>query len=488
MDSAGRIDPTDVAGVNNRLLAWAAEDDAVRPVEVERVVIAENAIDALVDLVRSLGRGGPAMLVADHTPMMRGTDDLKSALAERLASVVRLVVRHLPDDDTEALCAEMEWARRLADEARDCTAIVAVGSGSITDVAKYARHLVMTGRPGGGRGGRTGERTALPLISFPTAASVTAYTSALAVLTVDGVKRTLPARAPDAVVCDLRTIADAPRAMTLAGFGDALARSVSYGDWFLAGQLGMDDGFSAVPGRLLAEAERVMISRAEQIAAADFDGIRCVTEAVLLGGMAMSVVNQTAPVSGWEHVISHFLDLVAHAEGRAPALHGAQVGVATLVAARAYERAWAEFDTNRIQTDMDASSFRCIVDREFRHLDSTGRLADEIWRGLEKKLARWNGAARARQQFVECKRCGEFDAFLRANVRPSAQVDDALARATAQRCFSDLDKPVSPATARQAVLLGHLVRSRFTFGDLLCHSGWLDGKTAAALLDDPGPL
>ncbi len=87
---------------------------------------------------------------------------------------------------------------------------------------------------------------------------MTACSSPLAVMTIDSVKRTLPALAPDAVVCDLRTLAEAPVQMTRAGFGDVLARSVSYGDWYLAWQLGMDDSFSEVPEMLLQHAEQAM--------------------------------------------------------------------------------------------------------------------------------------------------------------------------------------------------------------------------------------
>ena len=63
-----------------------------------------------------------------------------------------------------------------------------------------------------GRAARTAPGTILVLV--PTAASVTAFTSSLAVLLVDGVKRTRPSRFPDAVVCDLETLAAAPPAMT----------------------------------------------------------------------------------------------------------------------------------------------------------------------------------------------------------------------------------------------------------------------------------
>ena len=458
------VDPADLAGVNERVRAWSAEGEPTRPVRIERVVVSADAIDALTDIVRALSGEGPTMLLVDRTPMVRGDSDLKSLIRDRLDAAVPLTVRTVPDNPTEHFHAELRWADRVANELKQYAAIVSVGSGSVTDVAKYARHLLV-------EGGRT---SPLPMICFPTAASVTAYTSALAVLAVDGVKRTLRSRAPDAVICDLPTLASAPRPMTLAGFGDMLARSVAYGDWFLAGQLGMDQGFSDVPQRLLTYSELAMIRDAERIAAADPSAIKTLCEGLLLAGMAMSIVDQTAPVSGWEHVISHYLDLTAAAEGRKSALHGEQVGVATLVAARAYERAWPVIDLDRILADVDLPSTHRAVRKRFAHLDPTGELTAEVWRDLETKLLRWNAATNERAGFVDRKRSGEFDAFMLANVRPSDAVADALTRATAPLRFAELSQPVPPETARDAVLASHLIRARFTLGDLLSHTGWLD--------------
>jgi glycerol-1-phosphate dehydrogenase [NAD(P)+] len=419
-------------------------------------------------------------MVVDRTPMTRGGDDVKALVEQTLSRVGPVTVRRLPDqkgtvDDLhEPFHAKIEWAQDLASDVRNFGAIVSVGSGSITDVTKYARHLAREADP------------ALPtsMICMPTAASVTAYSSALAVLTVDGVKRTLPARAPDAVVCDLRTIVDAPRAMTRAGFGDTLARSVAYGDWYLASELGMDEGFSTVPARLLGHAEQEMIDQAEQAGRGDPTAVRTVLNGLLLAGMAMSIMNQTAPVSGWEHVISHFLDLTAASDEREQALHGEQVGVGTLVAARAYDRAWNTMDCDTVLNDADPARYRNAVDAAFGRFDPTGAMITEIWRDLEKKMAQWNEAGEARRRFAARKRAGELDAFMQRHVRPAVAVHEALKQAGAPLRFADLTRPVPASTARAAVGGSHLIRARFTLGDLLWHTGWLAEPTIEDLLRD----
>ncbi len=349
-----------------------------------------------------------------------------------------------------------------------------MGSGSVTDVSKYARHLLLEENPS----------ASMPFIAFPTAASVTAFTSALAVLTVEGVKRTLSSRPPSAVICDLRTIADAPPIMVQAGFGDVLARSVAYGDYYLANEIGMDDGFSSVPGQLLSWSEQDMLQRAEQVAARELAGVRSVMEAILLAGMAMSVVNQTAPISGWEHVISHYLDMSSGYDKREQALHGGQVGAATLSSARAYERAWSRLDLDRISSSIavDASAEKRRVESLFMKFDTSGGMAAEIWRDYDKKMTRWQKAKPARERFVARKRAGEYEAFLRQNVRPSSAVAAALARAGAPQRFCDLDQPIAFASAHAAVQFSHIIRARFTLGDLLDQGGWLTAESAASVL------
>ncbi|MCH9001011.1 MAG: iron-containing alcohol dehydrogenase [Planctomycetes bacterium] len=468
------IDPTDIVNINERVRAWAGSGERLQPVRIDRIVLADDSIDALTDELRGMAAGKRVLVVVDQTPMRRGGDDLKPLLEEAMARVCEPDVRTPADDAHGHFHADFESAQRFAGELGgqpgNYAAIVSIGSGSITDVAKYARHL---------HAEKTG--ASVPFVCFPTAASVTAYTSALAVLTIAGVKRTLPALPPDIVICDLRTLAGAPRRMTQAGFGDVLARSVSYGDWYLANQLGMDDGFSLVPGRLLKHAEQEMLGAATGVAGGKRAAVHAVMNALLLAGMAMSVVRQTAPLSGWEHAISHFFDLTAAGDGRKTALHGAQVGVATLVSARAYELAWHELDVEQLTSDRDETVYRKTLERVFGRYDTTGALLAELWEDLAKKLARWREASAVRQHFIVSKRAGEYDDFIEEAVRSARAVENALREAGAPRRFCDLDEPIGGDSVTSAVRFAHLVRARFTFGDLLSECNWLDGGADAIL-------
>ena len=341
------------------------------------------------------------------------------------------------------------------------TTVVALGSGTVCDVAKHACFLAE---------GEDGARTTLVLV--PTAASVTAFTSSLAVLLIDGVKRTRPSRFPDAVVCDLETLAAAPPAMTRAGLGDCLARFVSYGDWYLAHQLGLVDRYSEAPLALMGEdLDAIYLEQAPLVAAATPEGLAFLIRQVLLAGVAQSIVRISTPLSGTEHVVSHVLDMGAHAWGRRTALHGAQVGVATPLAARAYELLRERFDPGRGRPTPPApEAAEARIGATFGELDPSGRMAAECWRDYRRKLAAWTAAearfdeVRERWDEVVAPRLGQL-------VRPAETIREILLRADHPLRFDDLDPPIPDEQARFALGNAHLIRERFVIGDLLW---WLD--------------
>src|SRR6185436_3348305 len=105
----------------------------------------------------------------------------------------------------------------------------------------------------------------LPFVVYQTANSVSAYTSNMAPVFVNGVKRTLPSRYPDVLVCDLETLRDAPMAMTVAGVGDLLAAFGSYADWWLAHRLGLDASYTEFAQTLMGPLDEILLAHAEQI-------------------------------------------------------------------------------------------------------------------------------------------------------------------------------------------------------------------------------
>jgi glycerol-1-phosphate dehydrogenase [NAD(P)+] len=456
------------------LRAWLADqDDAdlLADPPIREIVVRSDALSRLPGLLADLDAPRQVLLVQDSRPYQRAGQSLKPLVHDLLAGHGRQVeILTLPPSPDGLVHADLDnVALGRAAIGGQPTAVVALGSGSVCDVAKHACYLA-----------ESEDNTRTTLVLVPTAASVTAFTSSLAVLLVDGVKRTRPSRFPDAVLCDLETLAAAPPAMTRAGLGDCVARFVSYGDWYLAHQLGLVDRYSETPLALMGEhLDDTYLEHAPLVQAGTPEGLDFLIRQVLLAGLAQSIVRISTPLSGTEHVVSHVLDMGAHAWGRPTALHGAQVGVATSLAARAYELLQERFDPGRSRPTPPApDAVEARIAATFSLLDPTGRMAAECWRDYSRKLALWT-ASETRFDALRERWDGVVAPRLRQLARPAATIREILHQAGHPLSFDAIDPPIPPEQAYFALANAHLIRERFVIGDLLW---WLDlgGDTLAA--------
>ena len=101
-------------------------------------------------------------------------------------------VRSLVFEARDGLLAGLPETARVRAAIADDAEIVAVGSGVMTDIVRYAAHL-----------------SDRDFVSVPTAASMDGYASSVAAMQFDGVKVTYPARAPHAIFADPRVAAAA---------------------------------------------------------------------------------------------------------------------------------------------------------------------------------------------------------------------------------------------------------------------------------------
>jgi glycerol-1-phosphate dehydrogenase [NAD(P)+] len=182
-------------------------------------------------------------------------------------------------------------------------AIVGLGGGKALDVAKYLGSLAR-----------------LPYFSVPTSLSNDGFCSPQSSLTVEGRRKSVPAAVPFGVVVDTAICRDAPRALTLSGVGDLMAKFTAANDWKRA--------FHATGEPINDFA--VLLSDSSIHAflnhpTFDLDGVRLLATALLQNGLAMEMCSSSRPASGAEHLISHALDDTS----ARPRLHGLQVGVAT---------------------------------------------------------------------------------------------------------------------------------------------------------------
>lgn len=381
--------------------------------------------------------GRAAFVVSDANTRAAGADRLLPALAGAGKRVGEKVYGAEPLDATDALGEDVAAA------AQDADFIVGLGAGTVCDLAKYA-----------------GDRLGKPVLLYPTAASMNGYTSAIVALKVRGLKRTLPCAPALGVFADPEVAATAPQRMTAAGVADFLSKASSSTDWraahYLRGGYYCErprEFFEGVQDRLLRAAPRV--------ASGSVDAVADVMEALLLSGLSMVVAGSSAPASGGEHLISHYLDMKSALYGFPHDLHGAQVGVATVHCLGLWERLLA-LDPAAISPDLladaqpEPDALRRAIDDEW------GPVAAEVWE-------QWRQKRPSREEL-----CAELERFrdglpelrrlLAQDLLPSRTVADAIRAAGGPVTPEELTAPADEY--RNALRSARYIRNRFTVLDL----------------------
>jgi glycerol-1-phosphate dehydrogenase [NAD(P)+] len=257
-------------------------------------------------------------------------------------------------------------------------------------------------------------------------------------------------------------------------------------DWYLATATGQDDSFDPDVVALFREGADTVLVSASRMPAIERDPALLdeLAGRMALTGIAMGVAGRTAPLSGTEHLVSHLFDMRAAAAGAGTALHGAQVGVASVLAATIWQDTLERFDPTALETAAvagDATAIERGVRAAFDPLDRSGRMADECWRDVHRKIERWAAAGTRVRAFVD-----DWDrhrATLQELVVAPDRLRDALVAAGAPSRVAELDPPAGEAVVRWALTALPLMRDRFTVADLRFMAGDWDATTVDRLLD-----
>ena len=460
-----RFDPEDIERFKEEIRGIpgypAGEDLPIRA-----MVFEPDALLRLPALLRTAGMTPDqhVSVVMDRTPMKREDQQLKPFLLEQLAKAGwRTEVIWLEPDSTGQVHTDFSQIDYVKNRLERNSAVLAVGSGTVTDIVKHACYIYQ----------KEQDIEPLPFVVYQTANSVSAYTSNMAPTFVDGVKRTLASRYPDVLVCDLKTLRDAPQAMTVAGVGDLLAAFGSYADWWLAYRLGLDSTYTEFAQTLMGPLDEIFLEHAEGIKSRTLESMSVLAKLIALGGLAMSLSHATAPLSGYEHVISHLLDLIAERASRPLAQHGSQVALATLLTTSAYQVFFDEFEPAEVNLDKcfpTEAEMGARLQDAFSALDPTGRVAAECWADYKIKLEAWHAH---RGEVEEAFRDWSS---VRMHLRSLAMPPDVTVRimnsVASPMTFAELAPPPSDAEVQFAFRNAPLIRQRFTLGDLFVFLHW----------------
>lgn len=202
----------------------------------------------------------------------------------------------------------------------DCDAIIGVGSGVINDICKIVAKTAK-----------------LPLVAVATAPSMDGYASATSSMEMEGLKISLPSKAPDTIIGDLDILASAPEKMLSSGIGDMLAKYVSICEWRIA-HIIRDEYYCEEVASIMRAALKSCVDVADRLLKRDKDAVKAVFEGLVLSGVATEYAGVSRPASGVEHYISHVFDMRGVSFGTKTDFHGIQCAIATLIAVKGYEK------------------------------------------------------------------------------------------------------------------------------------------------------
>lgn len=384
--------------------------------------------------------GKRCLVVSDENTRDAAGDSLYTCLSGADKIIEEKVFGPQPIDATE------EAGEQVRQFAAQADFIVAIGSGTLSDLAKYA-----------------GDRLSIPVLLYPTAASMNGYTSGIVALKVRGLKRTIPCAPAAGVFADPEVVATAPRRMTAAGIADYLSKCSSSTDWRVAHML-HNVYFCERPREFFEGTQDRLLSVAKDAGEGDPDAVGAVMEALLLSGLSMVMAGSSAPASGGEHLISHYLDMKSALYNTPHDLHGAQVGVATIHCLRLWEKILS-MNPAAIDPDLFIERQVSSVRVESQIREDWGPVAGEV-RG------QWLAKALTEEQLrAELERVKNLLPSLRAacerDLLPASVVERAIAEAGGPVRPQELTVPIDEY--KNALQRARYIRDRFTVLDLAAH-------------------
>lgn len=216
-----------------------------------------------------------------------------AGLLQTLAPKVKILLAQIPDYQVETVAASsFDFAVQVAKQVSmgGFGAVLGLGGGTALDTAKYAAYVA-----------------GVPYIAIPTTLSNDGVCSPVSVLFAEGGrKHSFTSKIPDGLLIDTDIILKAPRVLMEAGVGDILSNYTALFDWRLACR---ENGERPNDFAYLLSAQAVdalLHSRVQTFES--IEGVKMLAEALVLGGLSMSIAGNSRPCSGSDHLFCHALD------------------------------------------------------------------------------------------------------------------------------------------------------------------------------------
>ncbi len=273
-----------------------------RSIELPRVIDAKrNAFESIPSLISSLRLKGNILMLSSPTSHRLAGKKILDLLEDETSFNVHVL-------ETRVATIEMVRIVKKYVEDHAVMTILAVGGGSITDVAKLASYY-----------------SKITFISIPTVLSHDGIASVKASIMSNGYKQSFTAQAPIAVIGDIDLLSQSPAKFTYSGAADLISNLSAIEDWKHASRLrGKDlNNYAIELSRISAES---VINNVDILNHSILDRAGIVFRGLMSSSMAMAIAGSSVPASGSEHTISHGLDRALNYQN----LHGEQCGLLTI--------------------------------------------------------------------------------------------------------------------------------------------------------------
>ena len=291
---------------------------------IDYVYIESGAISHLSDICKEYKN---VLIVADENTYSAAGEKTKEALADKnIKSVIF--------SGSEILIPNEKAVDTVVESIDNTDVIVGIGSGVIQDLCKYISHTQN-----------------IPYMVVATAPSMDGYASNGAAMILKGMKETVSAGLPRAIVADTEVLKNAPMEMIKAGYGDIVGKFSALNDWKLSHAVN-DEYFCQYIYDMTFDMVKKTLELAEGLLKRDANSVGVLMEALVVVGILMSFAGSSRPASGSEHHLSHFFEIVGIVTDTDYLPHGIDVAYSTVVTAKIREKLLnSQFPEKQYQKD-----------------------------------------------------------------------------------------------------------------------------------------
>jgi glycerol-1-phosphate dehydrogenase [NAD(P)+] len=294
-----------------------------------------------------------------------------------------------------------------------------------------------------------------------TAPSMDGFASSTSSMEMNGLKISLPSKAPDTIIGDLDILAAAPEKMLSSGIGDMLAKYVSICEWRIA-HIVKDEYYCEEVASMMRSALKNCVAVADGLLARDIKAVKAVFEGLVLSGVATEYAGLSRPASGAEHYISHIFDMRSVSFGTKADMHGIQCVIATLAVVKLYEKL-RNFTPDRARAETFVKSFN--------YSEHAEKLSEFVGSGakymieLEKKEQKYSLFCHKKRFDKIMGNWNEILKIIEEELPSSKQLENILQAFHLPLCFADvgIDNDLVPLAfeftkdIRDKYVLSHLV-------------------------------